>query len=380
MDNKPIRLVDSISRLKSQGASDKDIKREFNRYIEIHARNNLVPLHGQFELTPFCNLDCKMCYVHLNGLQFDNSSLLSVDILKKIINDAHNAGMLHTTLTGGECLTYPWFNEVYLFCRENGIVPTVLTNGVLLDSERIAFFSKYPPSLIQVTLYGSSDNAYEKVTGHRVFNTVYHNLEQLRESKIRVSLALTPSSFMSDDIRPLLEAAISLNIPFGINANLITPREQTGRKLEDLQVEQYIVMYRVWKELKKEDLLPIDAAELPDENHGGEKAYGLQCGGGRSSFTIQYNGKMSPCPSLSEVTTEPLVEGFQNAWRRLNTLVKEYPMPAECTDCVYHDYCLICPAIHNNAHNPGHCDPRICERTKRLIQEGFIKLENKAEG
>lgn len=374
MDSEHDSLVSYIAELKKQGASEKEIKKGYNNFIEVKARRNKIPLHGKLELTPYCNLDCKMCYVHLSGNQFDKSNVLTFLTWKKLIDEAHAAGMIHTTLTGGECLIYPEFDEIYFYLLGKGIVPCVMTNGLLLDRERMEFFKKYPPALIQVTLYGGSDDAYERVTGHRVFSTIYHNLELLRESKLRAHIALTPSVFMREDIRLLQETARSIGLPYAINANLIAPRENTGRQLEDLNIEQYIEIYKIWKEMREEELVPIDPTELPMENKTGDVVFGLTCGGGTTSFTIQYNGKMAPCPSLAEVTTDPLSDGFLNAWHQLNDLVSKYPMPAECTNCVYKAYCLYCPAVHNNAHNLGHCDPRICERTKRLIQEGFMPL------
>lgn len=379
MNNESTSLVDFIESLKKQNLSDKEIKKRYNNYIENRAREKRIPLHGKLELTPYCNLDCKMCYVHLNSEQFCSDKLISVETWKRLIDEAHSAGMLYTTLTGGECLIYPGFDEIYLYLRTKGIVPCILSNGLLMNEKRIEFLKKYPPSLIQITLYGSSDDAYEKVTGHRVFKTIYHNLEMLREAHFKVAMSLTPSSYMRDDIRPLQKVAESLEIPYSINANLIAPRDNTGRQLEDLELDQYIEIYKVWKELKQEELIPVDPAEIPSPSTDGKKAYGLQCGGGTSSFTIQYNGKMSPCPSLSEVTTEPLKDGFLNAWHQLNDLVSKYPMPAECPECVYHDYCILCPAIHNSAKNHGHCDPHICERTRRLIQEGFMPIPDKAK-
>ena len=370
MEKKSTSLVDFIADIKKQGASDKEVRKSFYKYIEMTSRKKAIPLHGCFELTPLCNLECKMCYVRLKETEFKTDKLISVNEWKGIIKEAHNAGMMYSTLTGGECLTYPGFEEVYLFLHSIGSVPCVLTNGLLLDKERIDFFKRFPPYHIQVTLYGSSNDAYEKVTGRRVFDDVYHNLEMVKEAQLKVSLAITPSSYMEDDFSSLINVAEALSIPFGINANLVTPRDNTGRELKDISVDQYIELYKL---MKKEELVPIDPMELPDESSEYKPILGLQCGGGRSGFTIQYNGKMSPCPSLSELTTEPFREGFLNAWRRLNNLANNYPMPGECTECIYKEYCLYCPAIHNNAHNPGHRDPRICERTKRLIQEGFMQ-------
>ena len=33
-------------------------------YIYNKASRNYIPLSGTFELTPICNFNCKMCYVH----------------------------------------------------------------------------------------------------------------------------------------------------------------------------------------------------------------------------------------------------------------------------------------------------------------------------
>ena len=100
-----------------------------NRYQELKARDKGIPLHGLFELTPLCNLDCKMCYVHLSRAQMKGTKLLSVDQWKSIVQQAHEMGMMHVTLTGGECLTYPEFDELYCYIRSLGIKPGIKTNG-----------------------------------------------------------------------------------------------------------------------------------------------------------------------------------------------------------------------------------------------------------
>ena len=37
-----------------------------------------VPLSGTFELTPVCNMDCKMCYVRLSANQHEASALWQI--------------------------------------------------------------------------------------------------------------------------------------------------------------------------------------------------------------------------------------------------------------------------------------------------------------
>lgn len=93
---------------------------------------------------------------------------------KQLMTQAAQAGMRVATLTGGECLTYHGFEELYLHLQELGVEVTVLTNGVLLDERRVRFFQAHPPRKVQISLYGSSEDAYEKVTGHRMFARVIH--------------------------------------------------------------------------------------------------------------------------------------------------------------------------------------------------------------
>ena len=37
----------------------------YRERLQREAKKNLVPDSGTFELTPLCNFNCKMCYVHL---------------------------------------------------------------------------------------------------------------------------------------------------------------------------------------------------------------------------------------------------------------------------------------------------------------------------
>ncbi len=367
-------LISLYKDLVEDNVPEAEYEKYIYRYLDSKARVKGIPISGSFELTPLCNLDCKMCYVHLNNSQFRNTQLLSINTWKKIIDQAYEAGMLKASLTGGECLTYPGFDEIYLYLYSLGIRPAVLSNGVLIDSKRIDFFKQNPPRRIQITLYGGSEKAYETVTGSKVFNIVYQNLIMMRDAKLPIAISITPSAFMKHDMRSLIETAESLSIPYFINSALKPPRENTGRTKQDLTTEEYIELYKIKNEISKTPIEDVDIFELPDENHTDKKIYGLRCGAGRSGFSITYDGSMCPCFSMYDIKVQPLEIGFQAAWKQLNSIVNKYPIPAECVECIYHRVCLICPAMHANASVIGHCDTRICERTKKMIRAGIITM------
>ena len=342
-------------------------QKNINRFLEHKARERRIPLIGLFELTSYCNLDCKMCYVHLDNERQNSNGQLSVEVWKALVTQAYEAGMRQAKLSGGECLTYPGFDELYLFLEKKKTKISIASNGLLMDKNRINFLLKHRPNSIQISLYGSSNSSYEIVTGHRCFNIIYRNLEMLNDAKLPVSIAITPNQYNKKDVKDILLVAKSLNIPCRVNSLLLSPRNSIERRPNDLTVDEYVEIYRKWNEINDIEMVPIMPEELPEENHGGVARYGLRCGAGRSSFVILNNGKMCPCVSLSDLIASPLEVGFLEAWKQIVLLSDNYRIPQECGECIYRKNCLICAAAHKYAPMSGHCDPRVCEYTKKPL-------------
>ena len=105
----------------------------FGSYMEQlkkDAYENAVPLTGIFELTPRCNMDCQMCYVHL---QPDQIPAIGRELTTKewidIARQARDMGMVQLTLTGGEILVRKDFRELYEAFSEMGFLIQLYTNG-----------------------------------------------------------------------------------------------------------------------------------------------------------------------------------------------------------------------------------------------------------
>ena len=376
MENKqPSTLRELLNQLNSQGVTDYRRYEAVRTFLGFKAREKALPISGSFELTPLCNLDCKMCYVHLNKDQMAGASLLSVAQWKDIMQQAIDNGMMYARLTGGESLTYPGFKELYLFLREKGIETAVLTNGLLLDEEMTAFFRQHPPAVIQVTLYGASEEGYERVTGKRAFQQVTENIRRLRDLDFPLTIAVTPNAWMTDGeeiIRFLWEE----NFPYNINAGLMAPRSETGRSWADAELDTYIRMMKLRQSLKGKELeVECDPESLPDPggNQDGQ-TIGVRCGAGRSGFAIDWRGGMRPCNTFPCEPEDVTVLGFREAWSRTNHTATHYPLPGECQGCSYQKVCKHCVAEHAAGAQPGHASPSICAMGKRMIAEGLLKL------
>ena len=365
-----------LRQLDEQGITDYRRYQQVRRYLSFKAREKNLPISNSFELTPLCNLDCKMCYVHLHKEQMHGAELLTTEQWKDIMRQSIDAGMMFATLTGGECLTYSGFDELCLFLQERGVQVNVLSNGLLMNAERAAFFKAHPPALIQVTLYGASEEAYERVTGKRAFARVMENLHRLREAELPLLVAITPNAFMTDG-----EAVVRLlhaeGLPFQINSGLMRPREETGRALADADLDAYIAMYRLRSELTGETVEPeCDVDALPNPGGGQtEPPKGVRCGAGRSGFSIDWRGGMKPCNSFPCVPENVLLLGVAEAWRRTNRTALNYPQPVECEDCAYQSVCKHCIAEHAAGAKPGHASPSGCAWGKRMVAEGLRKMQ-----
>lgn len=373
-----LNLIEILNIAKNENMDEDQIRIIMSKYLEHNAREKGIPLNGSFELTPYCNLDCKMCYAHLYKEQTQGYNLLSISSWKNIIDQAIASGMMNATLTGGECLLYEGFDEIYLYLIEKGIKVSVLTNGLLLNKKRISFFLQHKPKKIQVSIYGSNDEAYYDVTGKRCFNTVINNVVEARNQGINVTLAITPNKYMFNDFRNLLPMLEQLGIPYHINSKLILPRKETGREIADLTDEQYIEIYKFWNSLKSDKKQMEEKCEDVVLENDYKESVGLKCSGGRSQFLLRWDGKLCTCPSMSELGVYISNDNFVESWKQLNALANSYKIPGECLNCNLKRYCLICPAIHKNSEEIGHCDKRVCSRTIKMFKAGIFnkKVDN----
>jgi len=367
-----------IRKLKEINNSESITFERYKRRLEIKARERGIPLTGLFELTPLCNFDCKMCYAHLTTDQLMQNRILTVTQWKSLIDQAFAEGMFSATLSGGECLTYPGFKELYLYLHSLGCEISVLSNGALLDEKWAHFFEKHKPARIQITLYGNNDESYERVTGHLQFNSVFENIKRLSEMELPLKLTVTPNQYLGEAVFDTIKLAKSLCRDININPGLFTPREETGRADhdDDLDMEYYLRIYRFNRELDGYKIEQIPDEKLPPIGgpHHECRECGLECGGGRSNFIIDWKGIMRPCNRLQMIEAYPLKDGFKAAWQTIHREVSDWPKVPECEGCAYRPACNTCAANMLQFTEPGKQPIKWCERTKYFVRHGIWQI------
>lgn len=376
--NEPANVFEFLDYIREKDGNQRQRFSSISRYLGMKAREKGIPVSNQFELTPLCNFSCKMCFVHLNADQLNGQQLLPVETWKKLMYQAWEAGMIRATLTGGECLTYPGFDELFLFLQDLGCEVAVLTNGFLLDDRRIQFFKQHVPCQIHVTLYGWNDDVYERVTGQRAFGVVMGNLRRAIAAGLPISISVTPSSFLGEDVLETVRVAKSLGRDVTVNSCIFYPRQETGRadQRDDPETDLYIQIYRLVDELEDREVREISADKLPPE--GGEdpdgQRKGLRCGGGRSGFVVDWRGTMMPCNRMDMIRAYPLQEGFGEAWAKLFQQVNDWPVYSGCIGCPYARVCNTCAGNHLRFAEAGKKPTGLCEQTKRFVCSGVRQV------
>ena len=367
-----------LKALKAQNAKDRPTFGDYTAFLAQKARKTATPLTGQFELTPLCNFGCKMCYVHLEKEQLKGRSILSIEQWKGLMGQAVEAGMLYATLTGGECLAYPGFRELYLYLQNQGCQMTVMTNGFLLDEKLIQFFVEHRPYVLQITLYGGSEEAYERVTGQRAFKTVRDHAKLAVDAGLPAVIALTPNRYEGEACLDTVRAAHELRCSTKINTVVFRPREETGRagQRDDLETDLYVRAFKLREELNGREVHAIPAEKLPEPGGPSHErgGCGVDCGAGRSSFIITWQGKMIPCNRLDMIESDPFQLGFREAWTRINELTGRLPRVPECEGCPYKPCCSACAGDLVPFAVSGKRPDQLCQRTVAFVRQGIWHL------
>lgn len=353
------------------------------KQFRVNSRRQLIPTGGMLELTPRCTLDCAMCYVHLTNEQMSGKRELNGDEWIRIIDEAYEAGMVSLLLTGGECLLHKDFKKIYLHVKSLPIFVSVNTNGTLITDEYIEFFRVNPPRRIQISLYGNSEECYERVTGHRMYERVKANILKLRDAGLNVQVAITPCKYLVDEVVDIVDLLRKEKIYYLINPALCDANDDTGRSIEsfNISIEQEIEMFSKLRNrygIQEYNNTPVTTLpELMEDN--GSVQHRIPCGAGRASFAVSWDGKIRPCVWLSDVQADLLTVPFAEAWKVINEGVMTHLIPIECAQCRYRKVCFECSIVRMDPKNPGHRNLDTCKRTIGKINAGILKFEEPNE-
>lgn len=330
-------------------------------YLHAKAARLGIPLSGTFELTPCCNMDCKMCYVRLSKQQQqDIAPLRTTREWLELGRKARDAGLLYLLLTGGEPFLRPDFQDIFQGLHRLGILLSINTNATLIDEKTIEWLKETPPSRVNITLYGTSDETYARLCGNpKGYTQVVKAIHLLKEAgiSIRINCSLTPHN--ADDLWGIFDFAKREGLLIQATSYMFPPMRRDADMVgkNDRFTPEETAYYSAWinalqngedwfvERVERNELppLPTDIDDCPDQGGQGE---GIRCRAGKCSFWVTWNGGFLPCGMLpAEDAVNVFDVGFDSAWYRTKNAAAAIRLPAGCAGCAARDSCKSCAAM-----------------------------------
>lgn len=339
---------------------------QFFSFMDQETKKNTIPMSGTFELTPRCNFNCKMCYVHLLKDQIPNYGReLTGDEWIQLGKQARDAGMLQLCITGGEPLLHPEFIKIYKALSQMGFFITLQTNASTISDEMVEVFKEYPPQEVKLTIYGSNDEIYKEVCGiDKGFTKVNEGIQKLKQLQIPILAVTTIIKQNLNDLIHIQKYCHWNQIPWIYTATVQPSIRGANTDVRSVSIEEKDatdyradVRYMIENPLMKDDKKPCE-----------------YCKGHHNSFWITWNGNMRFCSFMNEPNISVIDQTFESAWQQLIQYEEQLTWPKECQTCEIRHICRRCIGmLASRSGNVHQVDVEYCNKIKKYVKEEMEK-------
>ena len=314
----------------------------FARRIGERVSSERTPLDGSLELTFRCNLRCTHCYVNEPpGRRDARARELTAAEIRRITDEVVDRGCLWMLLTGGEPLLRPDLPDIYLHMKRHGLLVTLFTNGTAVTPRIADLLAEWPPLVLEVSIYGSSPDVYERVTGvPGSFRRCIRGIELLLDRKVRMRLKTVPTTLNYADMDGMRALAAGYGLDFEWDP-LVNCRVDGSAKpaAVRLRPEQILAMEQGEPKRAAAFRLEFGKASRIDP-----RADLITCGAYLHAFHIDPYGRLVPCMLLREPAYSLREGSFREGWdehfpamrKRARTKVMT------CDGCDVHSACDQC--------------------------------------
>ncbi len=329
---------------------------DFSLWDKLKERRAIVSF--DLEISARCNHNCRHCYINLPaGDQEARARELTLPEINAIADQAVALGAMWVLISGGEPLLREDFPEIYLALKRKGLLVSVFTNATLLRDKHIELFKKYPPRDIEITVYGASQETYERVTRRPgSFAAFTDGLNRLLENGVKVRLkamAIRSNFHELTAIAAFCRAHTKDYFRFDPQLHLRFDRDE-GRndeiRAERLTPEEIVVSEQA--DEARFSALRKDCNKLINEEFthiGCDHLF--HCGAGNGSFNISYDGKFRLCSSLwhPDCIYDLKKGNLTDAWQNFVPRIRDKRSNREeflkkCRVCSIINLCMWCPA------------------------------------
>lgn len=359
---------------------------EIEKRLFSYAALNRQPIYGGFELTPYCNFSCKMCYVFETQ---KNLPLLTGEQWLEFGKQAADAGTMCIVLSGGEPLLHPDFKIIYKGLKKLGMILTINTNGSLINEDIADFLASDVPRRVNLSFYGPNEDIYEKLCGNPSgFNKAIRAIKLMKERNIPVKINIVPNKINYPYLDEMLDICKKHDLTVEMTTYLFEPirKSEAGQQLYRLSPQQMAKANLKWDhyrynrdEMIARAIMCHQGLETFDASLQTQETTSLRCRAGSSSFWLCWNGKMNPCVNMLHPEADVKELGFAKAWEIVKEEGNKIKVPAKCNTCSLRMFCHNCAAIGYHQNGTFENIPEImCQATEhyaKLLAQTVEKIE-----
>lgn len=308
------------------------------KYFEEKAIKNNIPYQVQIDLTNKCNCNCIFCF---EGNEHKNfSTPLSIDEIKKLLNELKTLGTYSTGYSGGEPFCREDTMEILEYTRYLGFATTIVTNGHLLTKNDLVKLSKLNLRRITFSFHSHDMDNYNYHFGiNNISPTdILEKITMLKKLGANVGVAATVTKHNIKDLKQMYKLLLDNDINH-ISFNMLTP----GKKEINLLLPSTESIENTVKDFP-------ELATKYLQNKNSSKSF--LCSAGRISATVTYNGDIYACPFSNKNLGNLRKSSFKQIWFESDYLnfirdAKESKFET-CFKCKNKNICNMCLVRNEN--------------------------------
>jgi len=170
---------------------------------------NYFPRNCVWELTLRCNLRCIHCGSSAGRARDDE---LTVGECLEVADQLLALGCQQATLIGGEVLLFKGWERVARRLWDGGCGVNIITNGLPVDDDQIRRMQHARLGNVGVSIDGLEDNHNRIRNTKHAFARAVEAIKRLRREDISVGVVTSLLNFNVDDLEPLYELLVSLDV------------------------------------------------------------------------------------------------------------------------------------------------------------------------
>ncbi|HVP90885.1 MAG TPA: radical SAM protein [Terriglobales bacterium] len=324
-----------------------------NRFVSRRRVEALprLPLKGSLDLTYRCNNDCRHCWLRLAPEAPEAALEIPFEEIRRLVDEAREAGCRQWTISGGEPMLRPDFAEIFSYITARAAFYTLNTNGTLITPALARLMTR--PGAKLVALYGATAEVHDRVTRRPgSFAALERGVALLRRAKAGFTVQVVPMRSNFHEYPAMVRLAESWSPSWRVGASwLFLSADGDPSRNRDIAAER----------LAPDEVLGLDRPErgeaggLDDGTGDGcpaSLAGGLYAGclAGRRDFHVDPYGGLSFCGLVKDpgLRLDLRRMTFREAWDEgLPALAgKVVPGPKHgenCGSCGLRKDCRWCP-------------------------------------